>query len=285
MADYSSRAVKKTIGGAEAMHEDSFLLCQSQHIMSDGKQLYASMMLSYNTRVVNYEDGSYVRDFGGMDQFMQMSSGMCFHGDDKIVVCDVNADEVKIFDKGDLSAKAQSLDITGGFTKPNDVASDGAGNVWVAEVGDNKKLSCIEVSSGDFKVEVKSAGDKEFTGVNKIAYDAGNKRVVASDSDGNLVAVFSDAGKHLFNIDQEGDGEGQLQSPQGVAVDSKGNILVCDQTNNRVQVFDKDGKFASILGGGNVDFSYPWDVIVLPDGDVGVVDGSIFGGWSRVQVL
>merc|ERR1719204_517514 len=240
-------------------------------------------MLNYSTRVVNLEDENFVQDFGGFDQSMQMACGMCFLGDDKVVVCDVNADEIKVFNKGDLAAKAANLD--GSFTKPNDVASDGAGNVYVAEVGDNKRFSCIEAATATVVFEVTAAGGKAFTGVNKITYDAKNSRVVVSDSDGNLVGVFSKTGDHLFNIDQEGDGEGQLASPQGTAVDKDGNILVCDQSNQRVQVFDKDGKFVSILGGGDVEFAYPWDVIVLPNGDVAVVDGSLFMGWSRVQIL
>jgi len=285
MADYSSRVVKQTIGGGDAMHEDSFILSQSQHIITDGKHLYVSMMLQYGTRVVNLEDGSFVQDFGGLDARMGMASGMCFLGDDKVVVCDVNDDAIKIFNKNDLAAEPADMD--GSFTKPNDVIPDGKGNLFVAEVGDNKQWSCINPADGTVKFSVNQAGDKSFTGVNKIAYDPNNERVVVSDSDGNLVAVFNSTdGSHIFNIDEEGEGEGQLGGPQGVAFDKEGNILVADQTNNRVQVFSKDGKFLSVLGGGAVDFSYPWDVIVLPnDGGVAVVDGSIFMGWSRVQVF
>ena len=147
MTDYSSRTVKKTIGGGDVMHDDSFILSQSQHLLSDGKDLYVSMMLQYGTRKLNYEDGSFIEDFGGLDQYMGMASGMCFMGSDKIVVCDVNDDCIKVFDKNDLSAKATNFD--GSFTKPNDVVADGT-NLYVAEVGDNKQFSCIDVENGDF---------------------------------------------------------------------------------------------------------------------------------------
>jgi sugar lactone lactonase YvrE len=36
---------------------------------------------------------------------------------------------------------------------------------------------------------------------------------------------------------------GQLQLPHGVALDSRGRILVNDSDNQRVSIFDKDGKF------------------------------------------
>ena len=47
----------------------------------------------------------------------------------------------------------------------------------------------------------------------------------------------------------EGSGEGQLNSPHGVAVDSRGNILVADNGNHRVQMFTPKGKFITAVGG------------------------------------
>jgi hypothetical protein len=41
----------------------------------------------------------------------------------------------------------------------------------------------------------------------------------------------------------KGNGPGQLQLPHGVAIDSKGRLLVADSDNKRIAVFDKDGKF------------------------------------------
>ena len=42
---------------------------------------------------------------------------------------------------------------------------------------------------------------------------------------------------------RKGSQPGQLHLPYGVALDSKGRILVNDSDNQRVSVFDKDGKF------------------------------------------
>jgi outer membrane protein assembly factor BamB len=44
-------------------------------------------------------------------------------------------------------------------------------------------------------------------------------------------------------IGQRGDGEGQFQSPQGLALDAQGNVYVADRGSRRVQVFDAQGGF------------------------------------------
>ena len=63
-----------------------------------------------------------------------------------------------------------------------------------------------------------------------------------------------------------------------------GNILVCDNGNHRVQVFDNEGKLISLFG--QVAFGAgagPMDVTMTSSGSVVVVDGSIWTGWSRVR--
>ena len=45
-----------------------------------------------------------------------------------------------------------------------------------------------------------------------------------------------------------GNGNGQFSKPRGIAADSKGNIYVADQGNNRVQKFDADGKYLTSFG-------------------------------------
>ena len=83
-----------------------------------------------------------------------------------------------------------------------------------------------------------------------------------------------------------GAGQGQFQSPQGVAVGADGSIYVADSMNHRIQKFDKDGQFAASFGGttdGNLpgQFKEPWAVAVAPDQSIYVADT-----WNhRVQHL
>ncbi|CAD6195979.1 unnamed protein product [Caenorhabditis auriculariae] len=52
----------------------------------------------------------------------------------------------------------------------------------------------------------------------------------------------------LFTFGREGFGDGELCRPWGICVDLRGRVLVADRSNNRVQVFDKDGNFLSKFG-------------------------------------
>ena len=61
-----------------------------------------------------------------------------------------------------------------------------------------------------------------------------NARVVHFSSDGRFVRIIGGV---------KGSQPGQLQLPHGVALDSRGRILINDSDNQRVSVFDKEGAF------------------------------------------
>lgn len=161
------------------------------------------------------------------------------------------------------------------------------------------------------------AGDNSsvdrFNQPNHVAI-APNGDIYVSDGYRNSrVAHFSKDGVFIRNIGGEMGAEpGQLQVPHGVAVDSRGRILVNDSDNQRVSVFDNDGNFVETWPfpsrGGIVvtadDTVYVSDVNVgvvniLKDGELidsvsadrahglGVdVDGSIYvSGASRMTVM
>jgi tripartite motif-containing protein 71 len=72
-----------------------------------------------------------------------------------------------------------------------------------------------------------------------------------------------------------GSGDGQLQRPNAIAVDVKGNIYVIDEGNHRVQKFDSSGKFLMKWGGqgkGNGLFSSPRGIAVDNSGNIYIVD-------------
>jgi sugar lactone lactonase YvrE len=61
-----------------------------------------------------------------------------------------------------------------------------------------------------------------------------NARVVHFTRDGQFVRIIGGV---------KGSQPGQLQLPHGVALDSRGRILVNDSDNKRVSIFDKEGRF------------------------------------------
>jgi len=63
--------------------------------------------------------------------------------------------------------------------------------------------------------------------------DFGSHRVRKYDSGGGFVTAFGSFGTT----------PGRFSSPQGIALDSVGNIFVADTNNHRIQKFDSAGNF------------------------------------------
>ena len=77
---------------------------------------------------------------------------------------------------------------------------------------------------------------------------------------------------------------GDFAKPSGLAVDGEGNLYVCDTLNNRIEIFDADGKFISTFGkagDGPGYFARPKGVAIDSDGHIWVADGM----QDRVQVF
>ena len=72
-----------------------------------------------------------------------------------------------------------------------------------------------------------------------------------------------------------GPGNGQFEGPDGIAVDSSGDVHVTDIENNQVQEFTSSGVYITqwgSYGSDNGQFSYPAGIAVDSSGNVYVVD-------------
>ncbi|MCG3181876.1 MAG: hypothetical protein BIFFINMI_04311 [Phycisphaerae bacterium] len=95
---------------------------------------------------------------------------------------------------------------------------------------------------------------------------------------GVLRMKWSDAaaGDLWLGKDEPGDDDAHFNSPEGLATDARGNLYVCDWGNNRVMVFDPDGK---LLGKLAVD--KPQQIAVdAASGDVYVLSLNLQPRWG-----
>ena len=98
---------------------------------------------------------------------------------------------------------------------------------------------------------------------------APNGDYYVSDGYGNSrVHCFSSDGTYRFSWGRPGDGPGEFTTPHAVWVDSAERVLVADRENNRVQLFDLQGRFLEAWS----DFYHPMDIYADRDGNVFVTD-------------
>ncbi|MHB8828368.1 MAG: 6-bladed beta-propeller [Syntrophales bacterium] len=75
---------------------------------------------------------------------------------------------------------------------------------------------------------------------------ASRDRVIVTDTGIGRAVVFDIKNKKYFHAGLEG--KGFLAKPIGIAADAAGNMYVSDTKQDRVVVFDKDGKYARVIG-------------------------------------
>ena len=78
-------------------------------------------------------------------------------------------------------------------------------------------------------------------------------------------------GQFITQWGTKGTGNSQFISPQGVAVDSQGNVYVVDPGNSRVQKFDSNGKFVQSYGTTN-SLKSPLGIAVDQSGNIFLAD-------------
>ena len=101
------------------------------------------------------------------------------------------------------------------------------------------------------------------------------------DSGNNRIQRFDKFGRFMHDWGGFGTGNGQFNSPTGIAIDVHSNfdVYVTDTGNDRVQRFDRNGVFLNAWGETGRDdgeFDQPKGIAVESDGDILVVDSNNF---------
>ena len=152
---------------------------------------------------------------------------------------------------------------------PTGVAVDTAGNVYIADAGNNV---IREVSSGVITTFAGTKGTIGYSGDNGPAIGAtfdypagvaadGSGNVYIADIDNNAIrkvakgvmTTFAGDGTSGYSGDNGPPPGAELNHPGGVAVDGAGNVYIADMTNNVIRKVSK-GAIATLAGGGSVIF-------------------------------
>ena len=189
--------------------------------------------------------------------------------------------------------------LTSSFNWPMAVAFDPSGTMYVADTFNNR-IEAISVSQCSnnttvtpiWSVGTRGSGSGQFIKPWDIAYDPTQNRLLVTDTDNSrLVALTPTNGavESLFPSITKGSAPGQVQQPEGIAVDASGSIWVADTGNNRVEEFTGAGTFANQMVGTygccfnapNTDLNAPQGLAFDGNGLLYVADANN----NRIQVF
>jgi sugar lactone lactonase YvrE len=161
------------------------------------------------------------------------------------------------------------------LSNPSDVAIDGAGNVYIADYGNNR-VRMVSAATGKITAYA-GTGATGWTGDNGQATSAtlNGPTGLALDGAGNLyiaeqynhvirkvtaaagiITTVAGNGTQGFSGDTGLATQAQLNRPYGVAVDGAGNLYIADKNNNRVRMVSANsGDISTVAGNGTASAS------------------------------
>ena len=152
---------------------------------------------------------------------------------------------------------------------------DRAGNVWVTDRGDMQAFKFspegkLLLTIGKKGVTGDNTSHDAYNGMADLAF-AKNGDIFIADGEGanTRVVRLSKHGEFLKWWGGKGAEPGQFNVPHSIAMDSRGRLYVADRSNNRIQIFDQNGKFLTQWK----NFGTPWGLFVKND-RIYVVDGT-----------
>lgn len=205
-------------------------------------------------------------------------------GNNRIMVYSEKGEEILTIAKNE-----EDEDI---LQSPQSIAVTKSNKIIVSDTVNNQ----IQVFDKDGKFLHKfgqaGEGEGELKEPDGVAVDVKGNIVVA-DTMNHRIQIFRENGEFISTFGKQGTKEGELLYPSGVSLDKSGNVLVCDcglwneaskENNNRIQVFNADGKYQYEFGSTGQDtgqFMKPARVAVDKKGRMLVTDMDN----SRIQVF
>ena len=153
------------------------------------------------------------------------------------------------------------------FNWPQALTLGNGGVLYVADTNNNRVRSLTTGGVSSF-IAGNTLGDAEGTGAaalfrvaRGIAYSSGANRIYIADSENNKLRVSTTGGVVTTLAGQVSgglvDGTGaaaKFNYPQGLAVDSSGNIYVADTLNHAIRKVTTSGVVTTIAGGGTTTY-------------------------------
>ncbi len=153
------------------------------------------------------------------------------------------ADPIVVFDSEGRYLRSWGR---GMFGNEHGMRADPDGNIWVTDNGNHQVMKFDRKGELLLTLGVKGEpgeDEKHFDRPADLAF-APSGDIYIADGYGNArVVKLSKKGKYLSTWGTYGSGPGQFNTVHSIGVDSQGTVYVADRENNRIQIFDPNGKY------------------------------------------
>ena len=146
----------------------------------------------------------------------------------EIFVADYNNDRIQVFNGADLSFSHTIRH--GNMTKPLDIAVDSEGYLYITGKANHKVYKFT--TTGQY---IRTIATINHSPVMYLAFH--HKHIYIINTCNNRVLIYDTNGLQLHSFGTSGSGEGEFNRPEGITVDTSGNVYVCDSRNRRIVVY------------------------------------------------
>lgn len=190
---------------------------------------------------------------------------------DNVYVFTRSPHPVVVFDKDGNFLRSWGEGVFSNRTHGISISPDG--HVWCADDGHHvvQKFTLdgqLLLTLGKQDEPAPKWSGSPFNRPTHAAVSPNSADIYVTDGYGNCrVHRYDKDGRHILSWGGPGVGPGEFVRPHNVAIDGNENVYVADRENNRVQVFDNQGRVQTI-----------WHDIYRPDGMCLGADGLIYIG-------
>jgi len=216
---------------------------------------------SHNNRVQEFSaDGTWLRQFpagsrGPAAARLNGPTNAAVGPDGTVFVTDYGNHRIVLYSPtgtylGEIRRRKKNSRV---FRSFNGLTIDRQGNLYVSDYVNDQVLKLSRAGTWLGQWGRPGSRPGQFSGPEGVAVDPrGN--IYVSDTDNSRIQEFSLTGsppraKYLGIIGTKfGSNPGNLDKPQGVAIDRNGNVYVADSENDRIQEFSSTGPFLQTIG-------------------------------------
>jgi hypothetical protein len=237
-------------------------------------------LVDFTARIQVYDrDGHYLGPTWQTPDYRKgRPSGLSMDREDNLIVSDSHYNCFRIYSHEGVEIRkigGKAGTAPGELGYVSDVVQDADGFFYVAEFGENERISKFD-NDGTFIKCWGSQGTEpgQFQRARALALGPDGLLYVA-DSVNHRIQVFSRDGDLVRCWGEPGDAPGQLALPYDLAFNKKGELYIAERGNHRVQKFTAEGQSLGCWGGpgrGPGQFHDPWALVVDSKGYVHVID-------------